>query len=351
MHTFNILLCKGLFMWKTGNKKFLKSIFTAVIAFIFLFPIHGCAVPSKNDTVSKTGFVFNTVVTVTLYNTDREDIALGCFDILREMEKELSRTDPESALCQINESGGGLMPNHLKAALTGSLSYCNLTGESLDISIGGLTKLWDFSSGEHNVPSPEEIALALETTGTENITVSGDNVALASGCQIDLGAVAKGYAADILREYLEENGVESAIIDLGGNILCVGEKPGGGSFNIGIKYPFQDGTIANVYVTGKSVVTSGVYERYFYDGDQLYHHILDPKTGYPCENGLLSVTIISDSSFTGDCLSTGCFVLGLEDGLKLLNSMPDVYGIFVTDTYEVVLSDGLEDNFDITVNE
>ncbi len=338
-------------MWKAENKKSLKTITAAVLALLFILPLHSCAVASADEMVSKTSFVFSTVVTVTLYGTDDENIALGCFDILREIESEISRTDPESSLFRINENGGGKMPAHLFAVLTGALPYCEATGGSLDISIGRLTELWNFSSGEHRVPSQDDIARALDSSGLQNITVSGDEVTLSDGCKIDLGAVAKGYAADRLREYLEENSINSALIDLGGNILCIGEKPDGGSFNVGIKYPFKDGTIANVLVKGKSVVTSGVYERYFYENGTLYHHILDPQTGFPCQSGLYSVTIISDSSFAGDCLSTACFVLGLEKGLELLSSFPGVYGIFVTDSYEVVLSEGLKDAFDITVTD
>ena len=335
-------------MWKIHFNKFFRSLILLFLALFLAIPLQSCSMTSANM-VSKTSFVFSTVVTVTLYGTDSDELALGCFDILREIEKEISRTDPDSVLYHINKNGGGDMPEHMKAILADSLQYCDITRGCLDISIGDLTELWDFTSDEHTIPSSDEISLALEKSGLENITISGDKITIQNGCKMDLGAVAKGYAADRLREYLLENGVKNALIDLGGNILCVGEKPDVGNFKVGIKYPFKDGTIANLSLSDKSVVTSGVYERYFYEDNKLYHHILDPKTGYPCENGLLSVTIISDSSFVGDCLSTGCFVLGLDDGLELINSLPDVYGIFITDSYEVIMSDGLKDNIDISV--
>ena len=155
---------------------------------------------------------------------------------------------------------------------------------------------------------------------------------------IDLGGIAKGYMADQLKEYLLGEGVTSAIINLGGNVLTIGEKPDGTSFNIGIQKPFdkQNATITSVQVKDSSVVTSGSYERYFKLGDTIYHHILNTETGYPCDNGLLSVTILSKESIDGDALSTACFTLGLEEGQKLIESLEDIDAIFVTDDYEII---------------
>ena len=155
---------------------------------------------------------------------------------------------------------------------------------------------------------------------------------------IDLGGIAKGYMADQLKEYLLAEGVTSAIINLGGNVLTVGEKPDGSSFHIGIQKPFdkQNATITSVSVKDSSVVTSGSYERYFKIDDTIYHHILNTETGFPCDNGLLSVTILSEKSIDGDVLSTACFALGLEEGQKLIESLEDIDAIFVTQDYEII---------------
>ena len=141
-----------------------------------------------------------------------------------------------------------------------------------------------------------------------------------------------------------EQGVKSAIINLGGNVLCVGEKPDGTPFKIGLQKPFADRseTIETLNIKDMSVVSSGVYERHFIKDGVNYHHLLNPRDGYPFQNGLISVTILSDISADGDGMTTACFSLGLDEGLKLVNSLDGIYGIFITDDYEVYYSDGAE---------
>ena len=157
------------------------------------------------------------------------------------------------------------------------------------------------------------------------------------GMMLDLGAVSKGYIADRIKEFLMEKGVESAVIDLGGNVLCIGSRPDGSPFQIGIRQPFagQNTAAAVLSINGQSVVTSGIYERCFEEEGVLYHHLLDPNTGMPCENELASVTIISDHSVDGDALSTCCFLLGMEKGMQLIDRLPDVQAVFITREGEI----------------
>ena len=165
------------------------------------------------------------------------------------------------------------------------------------------------------------------------IKVEGNTVTLTDPeARIDLGGIAKGYIADRLKEYLKDEGIEHALIDLGGNMLTLGRRYDGNDFRIGIQKPFADtGTaMAVVSVNDKSVVTSGDYERYFEKDGVIYHHILDPDTGYPVQNDLDQVTIISDQSVDGDALSTTCFAMGLEDGLELIRSLDGIEAVFVT---------------------
>ena len=161
---------------------------------------------------------------------------------------------------------------------------------------------------------------------------------------IDAGAIAKGYIADRIKDYLLAHGVESAIINLGGNVLCIGEKPDGTPFKIGLQKPFEgrNEIISNLSINDMSVVSSGVYERHFVVDGENYHHLLNPATGYPYDNGLIAVTIVSPRSVDGDALSTTCFSLGLEKGLELINSMDGIYGYFITDDYEIHYSDGAQ---------
>ena len=172
----------------------------------------------------------------------------------------------------------------------------------------------------------------------QNIQIEGNTVTLTDPqTQIDLGGIAKGYIADRLKEYLLSEGVEHALINLGGNTLAVGTKYDGSPFRIGIQKPFSEKNevITAVEITDRSVVSSGIYQRYFEKDGRIYHHILNPDTGYPYENNLLQVTIISDQSVDGDALSTCCFALGLKDGSKLIESLDNVQAIFVTNDYEL----------------
>ena len=149
---------------------------------------------------------------------------------------------------------------------------------------------------------------------------------------IDVGGIAKGYIADRVKEYLKKQGVKHAIINLGGNVLAMGGRLDGSDYNIGIQKPFDNAgePITSVRISSKSVVTSGTYQRYFEAGGKLYHHILDPHTGLPCENNLHSVTIITDSSLTADALSTTCFLLGLDKSLQLIDQLDNVDAVFIT---------------------
>ncbi len=204
------------------------------------------------------------------------------------------------------------------------------------------------------VPSDEDIQTALSLINYENIKVDGNKLTFAKeGMGLDLGAIAKGYIADKMKEFLVSKGVKSATINLGGNVLCIGKKPDNTPFRIGIQKPFADRseTITVLDIEDKSVVSSGIYERYFEKDGTFYHHILNPDTGYPYNNHLVSVTIISDQSVDGDGLSTSCFALGLEKGLELINSLPDVHAVFITDDYQLYYSDNFQKELKITYME
>ncbi|MCD8105306.1 MAG: FAD:protein FMN transferase [Lachnospiraceae bacterium] len=193
------------------------------------------------------------------------------------------------------------------------------------------------------IPSEEEIAEALSHINYQTISVDGTTVTLSDpDAEIDLGGIAKGYIADQLEDYLTSCGIESALINLGGNVQTVGTKPDGSSWRIGIQKPFGGSSdiIAVIECTGESVVTSGTYERYFEVDGKIYHHILDPKTGYPTDNGLTSVTIFADSSTQCDALSTTCFVLGLEDGMELIESIEGVEALFITEDETLYYTSG-----------
>jgi len=340
----------------------MKRKLSYTLLFLVLLPIfsllYGCG---KNVTpVSQTAYYFDTVVTITLYRdgtlsrTEEETVFDGCFSLCETYEAMLSRTREGSDVWRINHADGAptRVSPETAALLRQALSFCEATGGALDITVAPLSDLWDFSSQSlqrepddgHRVPSQDEIEACLSHVDYKNVLVEGDTVTLADpGAAIDLGCIAKGYIADQLKQYLQQQGCTSAIIDLGGNLLTLGAKPDGAAYSLGIQRPFDlSGTpIATLSVTDTSLVSSGVYERYFDEDGVRYHHLLNAKTGMPEDNGLLSVTILSPSSAQGDALSTACFLLGPQAGMDYVESLPDVEAVFITQDYALHPSSGL----------
>ncbi len=302
--------------------------------------------------ISKSGFYLNTFVTVTIY--DNRDVSLleNCMELCGQYEQIFSRTREDSELYLFNNGslrdteGNSQVSHELYELISMGLAYGELSQGTLDITVAPISSLWDFSSGEGAAQVPGEHILqeALAFVDYKKVKLLPDNkVYLPEGMKLDLGAVAKGYIADRMKEYLLNQGVSSAVINLGGNVLCIGSKSPKEPFQIGIQQPFQEynETVAVMKISDISVVTSGIYERCFTTEEgTFYHHILNPDTGYPCDNNLLSVTIAAESSMEADALSTACFCLGLEEGMKLLDSLPDIYGVFITEDREVHYSAG-----------
>ncbi len=293
--------------------------------------------------------LLHTVCTIQLYDSTDYAVLNECFAVIDKYEKLFSRTLEGSELYHINQSKETTfeVSDELRDILTIALSYGELSDGALDVSIAPLSSLWDFSSLEHKTEAPVQakISAVKELVNYKNISLRGNTLTFAKeGMQLELGAVAKGYIADRVKDFLLSKGVTSAIINLGGNILLVGEKPTGDAFHIGIQKPFEDRDAVVVAISDLkdcSMVSSGIYERYFYDAEgTFYHHILDAKTGYPCDTNLLQVTIISKDSATGDALSTACFALGLNKGMELIHSLTDVYAVFMTSDGKLHFSDG-----------
>ncbi|HEY8500906.1 MAG TPA: FAD:protein FMN transferase, partial [Clostridia bacterium] len=217
------------------------------------------------------------------------------------------------------------------------------------ISIGSLVDLWDIQSSSPHLPSGDEIEQALEKVDYNKIIVNSDNNTMLlaeQGMSIDLGAIAKGFIADRLVEYLSETKVRSAMLNLGGNLYLYGSKPDGSLWQIGIRNPYgsQGEYIGIIKVKDMSVVTSGIYERYFEIEGKRYHHILNPKTGYPEDNNIASVSIVCPSSIMADGLSTTVFLLGIDKGMKLIESLEKTEAIIITKDKKVFLSSGIKDD-------
>ena len=316
------------------------------LSFSVLLPtlLTGCSGQSSKtvsqDPVSRTDILFDTVVTITLYGDDQEQHLEDCFSLGKKYENLLSRTIDTSEVSQINQAKGQpvTVSDETLELIEKGLYYSELSGGAFDITIAPVSSLWDFKAENPAVPDSAVLEEAVSHVDYHQVQIDGNQVWLTDpDAGIDLGGIAKGFIADKFKEYLTGQGVTSGIINLGGNVLTIGEKPDGSAYTICIQNPFREerGPITALEVRDCSIVSSGIYERYFRVDDKLYHHILNPATGYPYENNLLGVTIISKASVDGDGLSTTCFALGLDKGLELIRSIDGVEAIFITDDYEL----------------
>ena len=318
-----------------------------------VFFLSGCGATrsaSLQEPIQRTDFLLNTFVDIKLYDTTDTTILDDAMALCKDLEARFSRTTEGSEIYLLNHRSTAKQTFELSAEtaelLSLALHYCERSDGAFDITIEPASSLWDFTSGKAVLPDPVQLGEAVSKIDYETLLLEDQTLTfLSPETTLDLGAIAKGYIADEIKELLLDRGVKSAIINLGGNVLCIGSKPSGEPFKIGLKKPFasESETFAIANIADMSVVTSGVYERYFELDGTHYHHILNPETGYPYENNLISVTILSDSSADGDGLSTTCFSLGLEAGMELINSLDGIYGCFIDEDYNIYYSEGMED--------
>ena len=281
-----------------------------------------------------------------------EAVQAAAEEIVR-LDKLLSVGNPESEIAKINAEGEGEVSADTLAMLKKAVKVHERSGGALDISVYPMMELWGFTTEEYRVPSQEEIDGILPLVDQDLMEIEereeGALVRLAEGQGIDLGAVAKGFTSDRVAQIFRSYGLESGLIYLGGNVHCLGSKPGGADWRIGIQDPGNSAGIVGVLaVSGKAVITSGAYERYFKDEEtgKTYHHILDPATGCPAETGISSVTIVSPDGTLADSLSTACFVMGLEKSVEYWREYGDDFEMIIMDDDGLIhLTEGLEKSF------
>lgn len=331
------------------EKKWLIIISLVILLFIGFITINR---NPKRELVDKTNYIMGTVINLSMYDDIDDEIFNGAFDVVRDIEKKMSLQIKDSELNKLNNKGFEEfveLTDETRFVIEKGIDYSKLSNGYFDVSIGPIVKLWSIGNKDARVPKAEEIKDLLPKVNYKDISIEGNKVKLNNkGMIIDLGGIAKGYAADQVVKYLKSQGVDEAIIDLGGNIYTLGSKDEENSWTVGIQNPYNESRgdfLGTLDVSDRSVVTSGVYERYVEKDDKKYHHIIDPFTGYPVENELMSVSIISDESIDGDALSTAAFALGTKAGTKLVNSLKNVEAIFVTKDKEVYLTPKLQDNF------
>ena len=307
-----------------------------------LLTLAGCASaePKKQSAV---GFYLDTVITLTAYVEDAS-LLNDALEECGRYEKLLSRTVEGSDVWRINHAEGRpvQVSGETLEIIEAARQVSELSGGAFDISIAPASTLWDFTSGATVLPDAEALARAAGRVDYSRVAVEGDTVTLPAGMMIDLGGIAKGYIADRVKAYLADRGVESAILSFGGNIVAIGEKPDGSAWKVGIQ-DIDRPTGEYMLVAqnfGGSTVTSGIYERGFELDGVYYHHILDPKTGWPVQNELASVTIFSDSSLWGDALATAAFALGTDRGVELIEGLPGIEAAFIARDRSVTYTSG-----------
>lgn len=322
----------------------MKKTLSLLLSFLLLLSAAGCG--QEEALPSKSNFLLDTLVTITLYDDSDPAVLELAFEEIARLENLLSVEKEGSDLDRLAKAAGKewveISPETEEVLRQAKESFA-LSDGYFDVTAGPLIDLWGIHNGEGHYPTQEELDEVLPLISSDDLLVEEGRAYLArEGMKANLGAIAKGYIADKVKELMVEQGVERAVLDLGRNVLLIGEKSENTGFLVGVQDPSQEqgSYLATLQVSDQSVVTSGTYERYFtYEGKQ-YHHILDPFTGFPADNGLTSVTILSDSSMQGDALSTTCLLMGLDKGLALVESLDGVEALFITEDGTMTRSSG-----------
>ena len=325
--------------------------FLAVLL-LLLTALSGCGRTNlEAQEAENSFFAMNTYMTFTAYGEGAEDALVDARARVEEVEALWSVTDEGSEIYRANHSGGEPVNVSEETAelVSFALEMAEKTDGALEPTIYPVLRAWGFTTDTKQVPSQEEINALLGDVGHEKITLDGTLLTVPEGMELDLGAVGKGYAGDLAAEAVRVRGIECAILSLGGNIQAVGSRPDGTDWRVGLRSPWEDGTLGVLRVSDQAVVTSGGYENYFEDKDgNVYWHILDPETGYPAKSGLLSVTIICPQGRMGDALSTALFVMGPQKAEEYWRENGDFEMILVTEEGEILITEGVADRFTLS---
>ncbi|MBP2099858.1 FAD:protein FMN transferase [Enterococcus rivorum] len=343
------------------NKR--KSLTAALLVTLVLF-IAACGktekadAPKINDTpYSDEQFLLGTYVQVRIYDDGKEAVLDKAFDRVKELGDKITVNQKGSEIDEVNQQAG-IKPvkvsDDIYPLLKRAYEYSEDSQGGFDMAIGPITQLWHIGFDDARKPSQEEIDQALKLVDYKKVKLNDKDKTVyleEKGMQLDLGAIAKGFITDEVVKVLQDNGVTTAIVDLGGNVFVLGHSPRGEKedWNVGIQDPnkARNTVIGTIKESNKTLVTSGIYERYLKADGKTYHHLFDPKTGYPFDNDIAGVTIITEKSIDGDGLSTAVFAMGVKKGLEYAESLKNVDTIFVTKEDKVYVSKDIEKTFEL----
>ena len=334
-----------------SKKRFLISAVLILLAAVLV-----CGCTGKPKPIRQTELALGTVCSVSLFDSKEKALLPASFSLISQLEGRIIKNIPDSEISKLNRNAGGspvVLSQPVFQLLTMARKFSILSEGMFDVTIDPVVELWGIGTDHASVPAPERLSHAVSLVDYRRVVLDSAHSSAflpEKELAVDLGGIAKGYIADQVRDFLVSGGSGGGIIDLGGNILAFGKKPDGSDFRIGIQDPFggRGSSIGVVTMAEGSLVTSGIYERFFEQDGKKYHHIFDVRTGYPVDNSLAGVSIVTKESAAGDALSTAVFALGLEKGMTLVEGTEGVEAIFITKDKEVYISSGLKESFNLT---
>ncbi|MGE4272989.1 MAG: FAD:protein FMN transferase [Desulfitobacterium sp.] len=341
---------------KEQTKKRVASIAIVLLSVGLLAGCNGQAVQKEApEAFEASGFAMGTIISQRVFGADGQAAIDETTEKLNSLEALLTFNAPGGDVNKLNENAGKQSVNLDTETLTiinKSLEVAKLSGGAFDVTIGPIVKSWGIGSAGERIPSDAELQKLLPLVNYQDLIIEGNTGYLKNeGQEVDLGGIAKGYAGDVAVEIYKKHGIESAFINLGGNVVTMGSKPDGSPWRVGVRNPrpssAENGELVGmVEVIDKAVVTAGDDQRFFEEGGIRYHHILNPHTGYPAQSDLMSVTLITDSSLEADALDTAAFILGLERGRAMLEQYGGVEAIFITTDKKIYVTKGIKDSFE-----
>lgn len=312
------------------------------------------------DPLTRTESMLHTAIQIQIYHENQEAVMDKAIEYIARMERLLSTNLEGSDVYRINQAAGKeavKVESETFELIKKALEMAQISKGNFDVTIGAVTNLWRIGDEAARVPEQEEIEFALSKIDYRKVILDEVNqtVKLAEeGMILELGGISKGYIGSGLVNYFKEAGITTAIINLGGNVVVMGTSPSNEQgWNVGVQDPDEvRGTVVGTQrMKDYAIITSGIYERYLEVDGIKYHHILDPKTGYPLENNISGVTVFAPTSVDGDALSTSLFLFGIEDGIKFVESLEGVEAVFIDKDHQVYLTSGLKDTFELTNKE
>lgn len=336
------------------NKKVALSLL-ALMSVILLGACGGKGNKINQQAYSDQQFLMGTYVKVQIFDDGKEEVLKKAFDRVKTLAAEITVDDPGSEIDEVNKQAGVKpvkLSDNIYPLVKSAYEYSQEYDDGFDMTIGPITQMWHIGFDDARKPEQKEIDEGLKLVNHDKVVLNDKEQTIFlkdKGMALDLGAIAKGYITDEVVELLKDNDVSTAVVDLGGNVYVLGDSPKKDKdmWNVGIQDPNQarNKIVGSVTTKNKSLVTSGVYERNLTVNGETFHHLFDPKTGYPFKNEIAGVSIISEKSIDGDGLSTSIFSEGLKEGLERIEGLDDVEAIFVTLDDKIFISSGLELNF------